>query len=142
LVRTNEAGTAYYFSDYLGSVQAISGAELAEYDYSAFGMSEGSGLTTDSLFTYTGREYEGDDLYYYRNRYYDAEIGRFIQSDPIGLEGGINTYAYVENNPLSFVDPFGLVPYKNCLADPPPKAPPGANIDQNIQDAQESWNPV
>ncbi len=42
-------------------------------------------------------------------RYYDPEIGRFLQRDPIGIAGGLNTYAYCQNNPVEVVDPSGLI---------------------------------
>lgn len=61
----------------------------------------------DSL-GYTAREDDGTGLYFYRARYYDPVMKRFVQSDPIGLAGGVNTYAYVGGDPLGYVDPLGL----------------------------------
>ena len=52
-------------------------------------------------------------LSFFRNRWYDANTGRFTQEDPIGFAGGLNLYAYAGNNPASYTDPFGLCPW--CL---------------------------
>lgn len=104
----------YYHQDGLGSVTALtnnSGDLAQRYEYDSYGKI----VTTldpnlTQPFSYTGREYDEETgLYYYRARYYDADAGRFISEDPIGLAGGdVNYFAYVGNNPVHFVDPLGL----------------------------------
>ncbi len=80
---------------------------LVRYEYDVFGAVRSEVGASDNTRKFTGKEYETDvKLYYFAARYYDPHIGRFTQRDPIG--DGINWYAYVDNNPLAFIDPTGL----------------------------------
>lgn len=109
--RTDANGARYFLSDALGSTLALTdsaGTEKTRYTYDPFGKTTVSGQGSANPIQYTGRENDGTGLYYYRARYYHPGLQRFIAEDPIGLAGGINGYAYVENNPVNLIDPEGL----------------------------------
>ena len=101
-------GPLYFLQDHLGSTKALvnsSGSVVEQQQYEVFGANSGSVL---SRYGFTGRERdEQTGLIYYRARWYDPHGGRFMSEDPIGVAGGINLYAYVRNNLISFHDPSG-----------------------------------
>src|SRR5881392_2359891 len=100
---TKKKSTALYFeTDHLGSTTPLTndkGHVADELTYDAFGNGAGS---KETRYDYTGRERDPvTGLMFYRARWYDSQLGRFISEDPIGLAGGINQFAYVGNNPLN-----------------------------------------
>jgi RHS repeat-associated protein len=108
-------GATYSFvSEQPGQVVGLldgAGQLVNQYRYSAFGEAQaGTSEQVAQPLKYMGRELDATTgLYYVRARWYDPEIGRFISEDPIGLAGGINTYAYTANDPVNFRDPSGLM---------------------------------
>jgi RHS repeat-associated protein len=106
--------TTWLLTDHLGSVrQGVNnvGTVTGSLEYNSFGqVVSQTGAVSDWRYRYTGREFDGETgLYYYRARYYDAGVGRFIGQDPIGFAAGdANLYRYVGNRPTQFIDPSGL----------------------------------
>jgi RHS repeat-associated protein len=108
------AGTYYYHFDGLGSCVALTngaGNVVELYEYCVYGQAAASDTNHPNRFLFTGREFDADTgLYYYRARYYHPEIGRFLQTDPIGYGDGMNQYAYCGNSSVNGTDPSGCVP--------------------------------
>jgi RHS repeat-associated protein len=106
-----------YLTDALGSVIATAKADQSlevGYAFSPYGQTQKVGVEnqqpgSENSSQYTGRENDGNGLYFYRARYYDPVLKRFISEDPIGLDGGINSHGYVEGNPISKTDARGLM---------------------------------
>jgi RHS repeat-associated protein len=96
-------------ADERGSVMAVtdsSGATIAKNSYDEYGK---PGAGNIGRFQYTGQTWLSDiGLYYYKARFYSPTLGRFLQPDPIGYEGGLNVYAYAGDDPINRSDPFGL----------------------------------
>jgi len=111
LARYSQQGARSFLTDALGSVIALTREDqsvLTSYAYSPYGQSQSSGAEEGNASQYTARENDGTGLYYYRARYYDAVLKRFVSEDPIGLAGGINVFGYVGGNPANGTDPLGL----------------------------------
>ena len=148
------------------------GAVQTEYTYEPFGKTTATGASSSNPFQYTGRENDGTGLYYHRMRYYSPQLQRFVSEDPylhptygkcpaagltpaivnlvsIALDNpqNLSTYGYVGNNPLRFIDPFGLDkcdPFSSSCG-PSPDAcsqyPPGSALRYICENTPDSpWN--
>ncbi|MDO8704977.1 MAG: RHS repeat-associated core domain-containing protein [Sulfuricaulis sp.] len=101
----------YLHADHLGTPRAgtdQSGVVVWRWEGSACGDTLATGSATVNL-RFAGQYYDRESQLHYNNaRYFDPRTCRYISSDPIGLRGGMNTYTYGLNNPLRYIDPFGL----------------------------------
>ncbi|MGH7795708.1 MAG: RHS repeat-associated core domain-containing protein [Candidatus Binatia bacterium] len=108
-----------FLTDALGSPVGVTDNACVlqtEYTYEPFGKTTFTGSSNSNPYQYTGRENDGTGLFHYRARYYHPQLQRFISEDPIEFEGGdINRYAYVGNDPMNFVDPYGLFSFGRAL---------------------------
>jgi RHS repeat-associated protein len=113
------ANDQWYFvhNDHLGTPKLVTDTKAQVVwrgEAKAFGETQESGALTFA-FRFPGQFEDGESGYFYNYfRDYDASVGRYLQSDPIGLEGGMNSYSYVGASPLGSIDPYGLfeVAYK------------------------------
>jgi RHS repeat-associated protein len=133
-----QGGTAYFVhADHLGTPQRVTDAAAAmvwDASYRPFGEATVTGALTFNL-RFPGQYKDAETgLHYNYFRDYDASLGRYIQSDPIGLRGGWNTYAYVGGNPVMRTDSIGL--FAIC--------PPGKELDEftpGCGPGMEMWGP-
>jgi len=108
------SGQVYWFlTDHLGSITDVvdnNGDRVDHVQYTAYGqVASRTNAALQNRYLYTGREYDAETgLYYYRARYYDPVLRRFLSLDPMGLAGrDVNLYRYVGNTPTTQGDPTG-----------------------------------
>ncbi len=152
LAKMEGANTYYYHNDHLGTPQKMadsSGTAVWAADYKPFGEAAVTVSTITNNLRFPGQYFDAEtglNYNYYRD--YNPVIGRYIEVDPIGLEGGGNLFLYSEGNPINLFDPFGLynrdthydltrkmsleVGFKSCAADVI------AGADQGVDDNPET----
>ena len=105
----------FYHSDIGGNVTAIMNENqtlVAQYRYDPFGnlLAATGPLAEANLYRFSGKEFHpASGLYYYGYRFYDPNLQRWLNRDPIEKQGGVNHYRFVKNEPINNVDPLGLL---------------------------------
>jgi RHS repeat-associated protein len=120
-VPNTSAGIQYVHADHLNTPRVITSTStgannvLWRWDSDPFGQGfpnedvDGNGVKFTYNLRFPGQYFDAETNNFYNYfRDYDPSLGRYAQSDPIGLAGGVNTYQYVSNNPIQWTDPFGL----------------------------------
>lgn len=110
----NNPGLYYYVTDHLGTPRRLitsTGTVVWEAAYLPFGQAQVKTGTVQNNLRFPGQYFDSETgLHYNFHRYYDPTTGRYLAADPIGLDGGMNLYAYVESDPVNWIDLEGLSP--------------------------------
>lgn len=141
MLSQQEKGVLFVHADHLGTPRAVSSGAtvLWRWEGEAFGNNEpneqvaGPSRKFTMPLRFPGQYADGEtgSFYNYFRDYYPA-IGRYTESDPIGLSGGLNTYAYAEGRPGSTVDQYGLTPMSDFMDNAANAGmTPGVQIRQN-----------
>jgi RHS repeat-associated protein len=111
---------AYYYADGNGNITYMFDTNLAmvaSYRYDPFGntIGEDGDLADINVYRFSSKEFHANSgLYYYGYRWYDPNLQRWVNRDPIAERGGINLYGFVQNSPLTHYDAGGLIAFPDC----------------------------
>ncbi len=150
-----QAAVYFIHPDHLGTPRAVTnkiGTVVWRASHEPFGKAVISTQTIAMNLRFPGQYFDAETgLHYNYFRDYDPEVGRYLQSDPIGLVGGINTYAYGNGNALRFFDPTGLTPEGWWIKRPWPRivgirhlwgTAYRPDFSNNLQAIPPSWVPI
>ena len=155
-IRNGGSTVEVLLEDRLGSVVGIAnGAALASplsrsRTFRPFGDTDGSGGGVWNAYRFAGERLDPESGFVYlRARYYDPEVGRFLNKDPSGLRGGANLFAYAANDPVNRRDPSGLNPLNtvgeflfNFRQQKNVDLPPTLIDMQQAMEGNTGWSPV
>ena len=106
----------YYINDHLGTPQKVIDQDVNVVwaaDYKPFGEVNETVETFDNLFRFPGQYFDQETMLHYNCwRFYNPKIGMYLRADPIRMDGDIDPFSYVQDNPVSLVDPLGLEVFK------------------------------
>jgi RHS repeat-associated protein len=147
---SGEETLRYLHTDHLNTPRLATDAEgtvIWRWEGAAFGNAppnedpDGDGSPVTINLRFPGQYYDQETgLHYNWNRYYDPRTGRYVTSDPIGLDGGLNTYLYANANPLRFMDPRGLAADDLIILICQTPKTPTPKVCKNLKDCVKKCN--